>query len=215
MPTSVAVSMIGARSRHSGGSRRMAGQERRRGSVRGGRGHDLARPALLPGGPPARPLAGLVRVEAEQERALDRVGLDQLDLDPVAQREGLAGALPDQRLMALVELERVVAQGRDRDQAIGTGLVQAHEQPEIDDRGHAGGNTVPTRSARNSAISRSKARRSASMALRSVREMLAQAREMRVADLGAQAVLAQPQLADQGRGGRRGRCSAGSAVKWA
>src|SRR4051812_2523410 len=91
-------------------------------------GTRLAGAGLLPGrAGELRSAAGFVGIQSEQQRALNRIGLDQLDLDPIAQREAFTSALTYESLMPLVELEGLVTQGRDRDQAVGAGLVQGHE----------------------------------------------------------------------------------------
>src|SRR3954468_19932508 len=82
-------------------------------------GTRLAGADFLPGrAGELRTAAGFVAIQSEQQRALDRIGLDQLALDPIAQREAFTRAQTHESLMPLVELEGLVAQGRDRDQAV-------------------------------------------------------------------------------------------------
>ena len=74
-------------------------------------------------------MPALVLLEAEQEAALHRVGLQQRHLDAIAEAERLAGLLADQRVVLLVEQEVFPAQLRDRDQAVGAGLVEPTKRP--------------------------------------------------------------------------------------
>ncbi len=73
--------------------------------------------------------------DLEQQAAGGGIGLDQLDLQPVAQAEGLAGALADQDLPAFVVAEEFLAERADRDQPVGAGAVEGGEQAEAGDAG--------------------------------------------------------------------------------
>ena len=159
-PASVEVAMTSAMSRHAGGRSATSAGTR-------------APPAgsFLPGG--SRQLGAaraFVRLETEGQRADYRVGVGELNPHDVAEPEGFAVALADQRVVKLVEHEHVIAQGRDRDQALGTSLVEGDEQTEDWAPVTRPANTAPTRLPRKRAMKRSMTRRSASMARRSQRE---------------------------------------------
>ena len=75
--------------------------------------------------------------DLEHQAARGGIGLDQLELQPVAQAERLAGPLADQHLAALVVAEEFLTQRADRDEAVGAGSFQRGEQAEPGDAGDA------------------------------------------------------------------------------
>src|SRR5215468_8986222 len=75
----------------------------------------------------------------EQQSAGCGVGLDELEPQPIAQAERVAGALADQHLAALVVAEELLAERADGDQAVGAGAVQGGEQAKARDAGDAAG----------------------------------------------------------------------------
>src|SRR5258708_7659929 len=86
---------------------------------------------LAPGVWQGRALAPLDHVDdVEQKPAGRLVGLDQLDPELVAQPVGLAGALADQELAALVVTEELLAEAADRDQPVRSRTVEGGEQAE-------------------------------------------------------------------------------------
>src|SRR5476649_2899183 len=70
----------------------------------------------------------------EQQSTGCDAGLDQLDLEPVSQPVGLAGALADQQLAALVVAIELLADVADRDQSVRSRAVDGDEQAEARDR---------------------------------------------------------------------------------
>src|SRR5476651_65719 len=73
----------------------------------------------------------------EQQSAGGDAGLDQLDREPVAQPVGLAGALADQQLAALVVAIELLADVADRDQTVRSRTVDGDEQAEARHRADA------------------------------------------------------------------------------
>src|SRR5512146_373708 len=67
--------------------------------------------------------------ELETERPGRWNGLDQAHLDGIAKLEGRAGFLADQGLALLIMVEIFMADGGGRDEAVGAGLIQPHEEP--------------------------------------------------------------------------------------
>ncbi len=156
--------------------------------------------ALAPGSAgQLRPVSALVLDEAEAERALDWVGFEELDLDGVAEAEGLAGALADQGMVALVEGEKVVAEGGDGDQALGTGLVEADEEAE---GGGAGDAAVEAGVELGSHEAGDQALEGAALGFHgpalAAGEVLAQARQLGLVHTLGKPVLAKDQVADEG-----------------
>ena len=68
--------------------------------------------------------------DLEQQAAGGGIGLDQLDLQTVAQSEGLAGAFTNQHLPSFVVPEELLAERADGDQPVGTGAFERGEQAE-------------------------------------------------------------------------------------
>src|SRR5476649_2239789 len=75
--------------------------------------------------------------DVEQQSTGGDTGLDQLDLEPVAQPVGLAGALADQQLAALVVAIELLADVADRDQTVRSRTVDGDEQAEARHRADA------------------------------------------------------------------------------
>src|SRR4029079_8193865 len=77
--------------------------------------------------------------ELETQRPGGWNGLDQARLDGTAELEGGAGFFADQGLALFVMIEIFVADGGGRDEAVGAGLGQPHEEPGAGEAGDAGG----------------------------------------------------------------------------
>src|SRR5262245_5801862 len=77
--------------------------------------------------------------ELETERTGRWDSLNQAHLDEIAKLEGSAGFLADQSMTLLVMIEILMADGGGRDEAVGAGLVQPHEEAGAGEPGDAGG----------------------------------------------------------------------------
>src|SRR5262249_29704629 len=89
------------------------------------------------GTPPRRALIAALGEELKSQRAGDRRRLDELYRDRVAEPVGLAAALADHGVAVLAILEIFRADGAGRNEAVGAGLLELHEQAGAGDAGDA------------------------------------------------------------------------------
>ena len=123
--------------------------------------------------------------------------LDKAHLDRIAEAERLAGRAADQAMMRLVIFVEILADRRDRHEAVGAALASSTKSPARVTPRMRPSKWAPTRSASQKAISRSTVSRSAAMARRSATEISPATRSRVFSSAARKPPGAEPERGDQ------------------